>query len=66
MSHEWCMYTLESVPMFIALSALAWFHPVRNLRHKRYYGEDKNEGNAMINKEGYSPVNSDQAVPLQV
>lgn len=67
MGHEWCLYVLESLPMFLALSALAWFHPVKNLLHQRYYGEDKNAaGNPMISKEGYSPVNSDQAVPMQV
>lgn len=64
LQHEWCLYALESIPMFVALSALALFHPVKNLRHKRYYGEDA--GNAMINKEGYSPVNADQAIPMQV
>ena len=27
--HEWCLYVFEAAPMFIALSVLAWYHPVK-------------------------------------
>jgi hypothetical protein len=27
--HEWCLYVFEGAPMFFALSALAWYHPVK-------------------------------------
>ncbi len=32
--HEWCLYVLEGVPMYIALGVLAWFHPVKWLQQK--------------------------------
>ncbi|EXJ67445.1 uncharacterized protein A1O5_09458 [Cladophialophora psammophila CBS 110553] len=33
-THEWCLYVLEAVPMFIALTALAWYHPVKYMQQK--------------------------------
>jgi hypothetical protein len=37
--HEWCLYVFESAPMVIALTALAWWHPVIYLQGKQYYDE---------------------------
>lgn len=57
LQHEWCLYVLESVPMFVALSALAWFHPVKHLRAKRYFDENN------TTKEGYAPASA--GIPMQ-
>ncbi|ETN47152.1 uncharacterized protein HMPREF1541_01343 [Cyphellophora europaea CBS 101466] len=43
-SNEWCLYVFESVPMFVALLALAWFHPVKHLQAKRYFEEEEGIG----------------------
>ncbi|KIY03515.1 uncharacterized protein Z520_00206 [Fonsecaea multimorphosa CBS 102226] len=32
-THEWCLYVLEAVPMFIALTVLACYHPVKYMQH---------------------------------
>ncbi|KAJ9610403.1 hypothetical protein H2200_005180 [Cladophialophora chaetospira] len=32
--HEWCLYVFEAAPMFIALSVLAWCHPVKWMQDK--------------------------------
>jgi len=32
--HEWCLYAFEGAPMFIALSMLAWYHPVKWTQQK--------------------------------
>ncbi|EXJ56856.1 hypothetical protein A1O7_07200 [Cladophialophora yegresii CBS 114405] len=32
--HEWCLYVFEAAPMFIALSVLAWYHPVKWMQQK--------------------------------
>ena len=44
--HEWCLYVFESVPMFVALSALAWWHPVKHLQTKRFFEEKPGEEKA--------------------
>ncbi|KIW23461.1 uncharacterized protein PV07_11655 [Cladophialophora immunda] len=33
-THEWCLYVLEAVPMFIALTVLALYHPVKFMQQK--------------------------------
>jgi hypothetical protein len=30
--HEWPLFVLEALPMFIALGTMAWYHPVRWLQ----------------------------------
>ena len=32
--HEWCLYVFEGAPMFVALSVLAWYHPVKWMQQK--------------------------------
>ncbi|OAP63301.1 hypothetical protein AYL99_02528 [Fonsecaea erecta] len=31
-THEWCLYVLEAVPMFIALTVLAFCHPIKYMQ----------------------------------
>ncbi|KAF7157604.1 hypothetical protein CNMCM5623_001978 [Aspergillus felis] len=38
-THEWPLYALEAVPMFVALLVLAWFHPARWLAGSGLEGE---------------------------
>ncbi|KAH0848332.1 putative RTA1 domain protein [Fonsecaea pedrosoi] len=34
-THEWCLYVLEALPMFIALTALALYHPVKYMPQQK-------------------------------
>ena len=33
-NHEWCLYVLEAAPMALALTILAWYHPVKWMQQK--------------------------------
>ncbi|ETI26129.1 hypothetical protein G647_02906 [Cladophialophora carrionii CBS 160.54] len=37
--HEWCLYVFEAVPMFVALSVLAFYHPVRWMQQQKSSAE---------------------------
>ncbi|GFG08274.1 hypothetical protein IFM61392_05280 [Aspergillus lentulus] len=39
-THEWPLYVLEAVPMFVALLVLGWFHPARWLAMSGLEGEE--------------------------
>jgi hypothetical protein len=42
--HEWGLYVFEATPMFIALTVLAWCHPVRWMQEKSLVGVAMREG----------------------
>lgn len=50
--------------MVVALSALAWFHPVKHLQAKRYFNDPGSDSSKHTAKEGYAPANGGSALQV--
>ena len=53
--HEWCLYVFEGAPMFIALTVLAWYHPVKWMQQKSRTDFAMQEGVADARRPNWLP-----------